>query len=77
MELIALRYTFSGMNDYGKPYGVPLCVDETHDSDELNKVISGTIETEADGFWEIKTHDRGKDEGRCSKTFFQLCFRLV
>ena len=70
MELIALRYTFTGVDGYGKPFGEPLRVCETNERGE-----EGSFG--AEGIWRTTTHDRGEESGHRSKAFFQLCFRIT
>ena len=68
MELIALRFVFSGRNSFGKPEGSPLNVAEKE---------AGVFVAEQDGYWEIKTHDRGDDPAAPSYKYFQITFRLL
>lgn len=72
MDLIALRYIFEGekgRESFGKPkVGItPLRVSEKE---------HGQFVAEQNGYWEIKTHDRGEDTGKPSFAYFQIAFRL-
>ena len=67
MKLIALRFIFKGKGSYGKPQGEGIHVMEK----EYNHLV-----VEEDGYWEIKTHDRGEDVGESSREYFQIAFRL-
>lgn len=78
MKLIALRYMFVGKNDFGRPFGTPLPVNERQEAvhPKEKSGTNGTFEFEIYDRMEIRTHDRGDDPERQSKAFYHICFRL-
>ena len=69
---------FVGKNDFGRPSGTPLPVNERQEAVHADgeSGTDGTFEFEVYDRMEIRTHDRGDDPERQSKAFYHICFRL-